>query len=1743
MEDNVRSEEAGLAYFYCDYRDPEKQRPSQLLGTLLATLAKQNRGVFENIQSFFLNEEKLSPMFVAEFDQLLSNFGSFLGQHFKSVYIVVDGLDEAKTGDWDCLAIALKTLSQTCKQVKVLVTSRNEVFFKSQFEDLPSKFITKADVSADIDAWITAEVSDRISQKKLKIRTPALETTVRERLVRDAHGMFQWVKCQIDALCRYRNEKAIKEAIDNLPETLQETYVRILERVEKIDKDAVRNVLCWLVRGTKDLTVAELSHAIAIDNQNPDDTFDFEAVDVVPEEILRTLGGLVIVSNDQVVSLAHFSVKEFLVSEDLSKKKPEFWIGKEEVESELARSCLTYLSFQDFGTVASDVEALTERLEKYCFLSYAAQSWAELAHRSETDGHQEPELVELTMEFFSLQGDAERTNFDAWAEICNYQKVTRSLSRRNLRPLYCAAYYGLTEAAQQLLDEGNDSEIEGPLKIAASNGHASVVKLIFDFCKSPEGKDLNESVSHDGKIDQRVLNQTLYNAAAKGHSALVQVLLDEGAEIDANGGKNGTALQIASIEGRPDVVRLLVQKGASQSITSKRYGSPLCAAAEKGHQGTARILLEAGADLNDGGGWYAQPLVSAIVGQNINLVRLLMDAGADLNGQGGRHGYPIAAAAALGRDDLIEELLERGARVNDGDDKGSDALYAACLSGHLNTVNLLLERGADVNAQGGKAKNALGAASSKGHINIVRRLVTAGADVSFFDDRYGNALQDAARNGYGEVITCLAEAGVDPNAPGGDKGTALVCAASVGRSDIIEILYDVGVEAGPTSDASNALVTATLAGYEDVVRSLIKHGADLNCLSQKRLTEAVCTPLEAAAASGNVSLVKLFLELGVQPTSPSNDGQYGTALIAAVWGNPRSLDAIEMLINAGADVNQSDIGGYNTPLIRAVARQDTETIKLLLGKGADVDLIRPKMISAIQMSTIHEDPQIFDLLLEHSADINLVATDVADPVTTLGTAACFGRNDLVRRLVELGADLCITKQDTNTVQSALQFAASKNHEDVLLTLIELGADVNSQGGPRATPLQAGCRMGNLNIVRILLENGADPNQLDMEEGTSPLSSACSGPEDKINEIEEIIRLLVAHGADMNRRLTGPIRYALHMAVFNPWCDRLVNLLMELGADVNVCGGMYGTALSQAAYKGSSTLTEMLLENKADPNITGGCFNTPVQAAYRHGYYIVLNTLMEYGASVNQLGGMGKSVMGMGLGMTNFMGSLNCCPTLIHALVEYWGFDVNVEYGFYGNALTEAIMKGRVDCAETIMTAGADVNQVSPRMGSPLGAAVSRGDMDLVKKLLDAGADPNLGSFRIPNVTHAAVRAFRLDALAAVIEAGADVNPSTPGMLGTPLHIAARIGEPTFMRYLIQAGADVNPEPQGRWHTLLQAAATRMEGEKTNSINIKKRKEVFMYMLKHTTDIDARGGRFGNALGAAVMHWGITMVEKLLEKGAIANTRGVTQYNTPLQAAAVRGDMRVALKLLQSGADSNVAGGRYWTAMQAACVRGSLSMVKLLAEHDADVNIVGGRYRCALHAAAINGHEDIVRYLVCERNARWSLLDRGHIAKKQKVLDAADAMLEKVKASATSGVGVTGERKLSWRYRKQQEEELPLNVDSIPGFQSSALKKWTRWDSVAEMTLYELRKNSLVVETPGLDSSDATPRSENASLFLDLVKRSRTLPVVDHHAEEQEVLRTAKTFPAVSPEDDNETQQGWAALDWVVPDVIGPGSVW
>ncbi|KAF5353832.1 hypothetical protein D9758_010612 [Tetrapyrgos nigripes] len=318
----------------------------------------------------------------------------------------------------------------------------------------------------------------------------------------------------------------------------------------------------------------------------------------------------------------------------------------------------------------------------------------------------------------------------------------------------------------------------------------------------------------------------LHDAAQIGYFHIVKVLVENGADVNAEGGLYGFALQAAARWGHLDIVKYLVEKGADVNAKGGHFGFALQAAAFRGHLDIVKYLVEKGADVNAERGYYGFALQAAAFQGKLDIVKYLVEKGADVNAKGEEFGFALQVAAFQGKLDIVKYLVEKGADVNAEGGICGFALQAAA-RGNLDIVKYLVEKGADVNAKGGGYGFPLQAAALSGLLDIVKYLVEKGANVNAEGGHFRFALQAAAHGGHLDIVKYLVGKGADVNAEGGHFRFALLAAAHGGKLDVVKYFVeeksvDVNTKGGRYG---SALKAAQRGNEPEVVKYLQEHGA------------------------------------------------------------------------------------------------------------------------------------------------------------------------------------------------------------------------------------------------------------------------------------------------------------------------------------------------------------------------------------------------------------------------------------------------------------------------------------------------------------------------------------------------------------------------------------------------------------------------------------------------------------------------------------------------------------------------------------------------------------------------------------------------------------------------------------------------------------------------------------------------------------------------------------------------------
>ncbi|KAF7925061.1 uncharacterized protein EAE98_007149 [Botrytis deweyae] len=381
----------GLAMFYCDYKDIQTHDPRTILGALARQLILQHEHAFTQLEAFcekhHMTENTQGSATTDDFCELIVE----LSRNFSTTSIVVDGLDEIAEDRAEVTRL-LKSLNKPSGTIKTLLASRNEVDIRNVLEDYPS--VSIAAKSGDLRLYVHSEIENRTKLGKLRIRDHNLKDHIVKVLTEGADGMFRWVACQMDYLCECSTDRDRREALRKLPPDLPKSYERILERVNRSSKEnqtLVRHTLLWVVYAEEPLTITQLLQALAV--RPGDETFEKENMTTL-EELLNWCSSLIRQkSQSDELELAHFTVKEYLLSlsEECGPAISQYRLSGD--HAEIVRMCYDFLSLSEFDGIPLPVTNFGQELtdfnkawkefeDNYSFMNYVLNFWTVHVHQS-----------------------------------------------------------------------------------------------------------------------------------------------------------------------------------------------------------------------------------------------------------------------------------------------------------------------------------------------------------------------------------------------------------------------------------------------------------------------------------------------------------------------------------------------------------------------------------------------------------------------------------------------------------------------------------------------------------------------------------------------------------------------------------------------------------------------------------------------------------------------------------------------------------------------------------------------------------------------------------------------------------------------------------------------------------------------------------------------------------------------------------------------------------------------------------------------------------------------------------------------------------------------------------------------------------------------------------------------------------------------------------------------------------------
>ncbi|KAJ8268874.1 hypothetical protein COCON_G00114810 [Conger conger] len=748
-------------------------------------------------------------------------------------------------------------------------------------------------------------------------------------------------------------------------------------------------------------------------------------------------------------------------------------------------------------------------------------------------------------------------------------------------------------------------------------------------------------------------------------------------------------------------------------------------------------------------------------------------------------------------------------------------------------------------------------------------------------------------------------------------------AAKEGHMDLVQELLDrgssvdsatkvpgAGCWAGVESRKGNtALHIASLAGQGEVVKILVKRGADINSQSQNGFT-----PLYMAAQENHLDVVRYLLENGGNQSTATEDGftplaialQQGhnqvvsillendtkgkvrlPALHIAARKDDTKSAALLLQNDHNADVQSKS--GF-TPLHIAAHYGNVNVATLLLNRGAAVDFTARNGITPLHVASKRGNTNMVRLLLDRGAQID---AKTRDGLTPLHCAARSGHDPAVELLLERGAPMLAR---TKNGLSPLHMAAQGDHVECVKHLLQHKAPVDDVTLDYLTALHVAAHCGHYRVTKLLLDKRANPNARALN-GFTPLHIAC-----KKNRVK-VMELLVKYGASI-QAITESGLTPIHVAAFMGHLN-IVLLLLQNGASPDVSNIRGETALHMAARAGQVEVVRCLLRNGALVDARAREDQTPLHIASRLGKTEIVQLLLQHMAHPDAATTNGYTP----LHISAREGQVDVASILLEAGASH---SLATKKGF--TPLHVAAKYGSLDVAKLLLQRRASPDSAGKNGLTPLHVAAHYDNQKVALLLLDKGASPHAMAKNGYTPLHIAAKKNQMDIATTLLQYGAETNILTRQGV-TPLHLASQEGHSEMAALLLLKGAHVNMATKSGLTSLHLAA----QEDRVNVADI---------LAKKGANLDQQTKLGYTPLIVACHYGNVKMVNFLLQNAASVNAKTKNGY-TPLHQAAQQGNTHIINVLLQHGAKPNAITVNGNTALAIARRLGYISVVDTL----------------------------------------------------------------------------------------------------------------------------------------------------------------------------------------------------------------------
>ena len=495
-----------------------------------------------------------------------------------------------------------------------------------------------------------------------------------------------------------------------------------------------------------------------------------------------------------------------------------------------------------------------------------------------------------------LRGPTERQLYERDVNINTSIDLT-SPDGASAPPIVKSAQAGTRSDVERLLESGHDIEARHvssrrtAFLVASHCGNEAVVDLLLQRNARVDATDKSGSTA-------------LHLAASRGHCKVLELLLPESLDIEARNSNGQTALWVAAYHGQAEATNLLLACHAKVNARADNQATPLHLAAKWGDIMLTKLLILNGADIEAKDGTMMAALHYACEGGHLGVIELLLNHKASINAAGSDRRTPLICAAALGQLLATQLLLKRRASTRSVDDAAMTALHWAAFNGHTEIVDLLSQKKELLGKTNIAGRTALHLAVMKSQFAVVELLLRKSAPLETRCLSGLTPLHYACMANSSEVTRLLLISGANIEAQAeADQRRPVHLVAVRGSMGLLNLLCDKGASLDARDAAGDrALCVACRSGHAAAVQNLLDRGSPVCQPYGVRSEED--SPLCLAAMEGHLPVVTLLLQRGASAIKRDERG-WQPYRYAAYYGHPSVL---RLLMSCSLAKEDADLG-------------------------------------------------------------------------------------------------------------------------------------------------------------------------------------------------------------------------------------------------------------------------------------------------------------------------------------------------------------------------------------------------------------------------------------------------------------------------------------------------------------------------------------------------------------------------------------------------------------------------------------------------------------------------------------------------------------------------------------------------------------------------------------------------------------------------------------------------------------------